>query len=806
MDPDPLGAGYVWGVGRLDCSPDLTARLRAWLREADAALRLPSDVSAPVEWAIGTGTLVPAGVGLLNLLLGPGRQLTGDGPATLYGVWDTYRKSPLPAPQQVGEPVAPWDLVGPAANVRLWQSRLQLLSEFFLTLSTVPALTRSARLWASVCRLRAMDTAAAESDVTAATDTERQSMWTVAHPQLATVLQPSVGPEALATERTQLVADGILPEGVHPLTADLAVISGLERLPAGSPLETVTGFVGAAMTTDPDAASVTRDALVALSSRTIPEPSAPEVPGPPADDSVAEVDGAGADVDTTDAETPSPQTPAGPRILWQPELSAAVETAEARLRAGRPVRLLISGPDGVGARRATRYLAGLVGSDSFLDVRVDHWDTREAAVAEVSAISADQPVMITGLGGALSEAGGPHGLERLEQVLESVEPLLVVATIDPAQLEQTVLAAPNLLRRFSLVPTHEFTPPQIVDVFEQLALERGVEIEDAARPVAVEMLAAVRPIGSMRNARIADYVLERLVATAPVTPPDAPTVVNEQTVRAAEATSLLAVVGGARTPVGEVLAQVDALAGQPTIKANVHQLATSAAFWAARRAAGEPAMEPSRHMLFTGPPGTGKTTVARLTAELYAALGVLSSGHLVEVTRADLVAEYIGQTAPRTRAVVRRALGGVLFIDEAYTLNAESDSDFAREALAELLKMMEDHRSDLVVIAAGYTEPMHELMRSNPGLTSRFATEWAFTDFTDEELVSIWERFVSKAGAAIGPGTLERVAQFAAAARHTPDFGNARTMRNSAEAAVSAAISRGEPLTVLPEDVVIPIV
>lgn len=784
MAADPLGAGYVWGMGRLDCSPDLAARLRAWLREADAALRLPTDRSAPVAWAIGTGALVPAGVGLLNLLLGPGRMLSGVGPAVLCGVWDTHRKTPLPPPERVGEPIAPWELVGPAANVRLWQSRLRLLSDFFLTMSTVPSLTRAARTWASVCRLRAMDAAAAESDVATEGDAARRAQWLLTYPQLGDLL-------------TVAAAQG---------DVDLAEISGLTRLPEGAELVAVTAAVSAALASgapDQSVARNARDTLLALSAQEAHEaqvPASAAAGDADRDPDLPQV----SDGSPPDGDEAAPELPPGPRILAQPELSAAVETAESRLRAGRAVLLLISGPVGVGARRATRYLAQVAGSSSFLDLRVDHWDTREVAATEVGGVSADQPVLITGLGSALSEAGGMHGLEKLEQALESTDTPLVVATIDPAQLEQTVVAAPNLMRRFSLVPTHDFTADQIGEVFDLLAAERGVVVDGAARAAVTDMLAAVRPIGSMRNARIADYVLERLVATAPATPPGSPTVVSEQTVRAAEASSLLSMIGGSRTPVGEVLAQVDALAGQPVIKANMHQLATSAAFWAAREAAGEPSLEPSRHMLFTGPPGTGKTTIARLTAELYAALGVLSSGHLVEVTRADLVAEYVGQTAPRTRAVVRRALGGVLFIDEAYALNADSDSDFAREALAELLKMMEDHRSDLVVIAAGYTEPMHELMRSNPGLTSRFATEWAFTDFTDDELVVIWERFVSKAGAAIGPGTRERVAQFAAAARHTPDFGNARTMRNSAEAAVTAAIGRGEPLTVLPEDVALP--
>ena len=153
---------------------------------------------------------------------------------------------------------------------------------------------------------------------------------------------------------------------------------------------------------------------------------------------------------------------------------------------------------------------------------------------------------------------------------------------------------------------------------------------------------------------------------------------------------------------------------------------------------------------------------------------------------------------------IHRSHKGVLFIDEAYALESGGDGDFGREALAELLKMMEDHRSDLVVIAAGYTEPMHQLMRANPGLTSRFATEWEFIDFTDDQLAGIWESFVTKAGALVGDGTPERVRQMIIAAKALPDFGNARTMRNVAEAAVTSAIARGEPLTVLPEDVPIP--
>lgn len=842
-DFDPLVDGYAWGLGPLDCSPDLAARLRAWLRDADSAMRLPDDESVSLDWTIGAGALVPASRGLLNLLLDPGRMLTGAGPARVYRVWDSYQPEPTRPPERVPAAQYPFDVVGPGANVRLWQGRLRLLGDFFLVLSTVPAVTEHARLLASVCRLRALDRAGAEADVHASSRDDRLRLWLTEYPQLAVAMPVQFGPpgdrvalllQVAETAAAQLRAAGV-EVGREPVAAVLAAVPEIQAA-TGAPSAGGTGgsvaSVTATLRTLPllrDADLLARTAYVDAVRRAVQTAVGAGPPSAPAAEVLAAVDEtsramiaqgratppgtprtvAAAAPAPTPVPTPGPAAapPAGSQLIGQPELAAAVVSAEAGLRAGRLVRLIVSGPEGVGAKRASRYLAGVAGSARLLDLRAEQWDTRESAAADVAAIAEAGDagsVLVAGLDEALAGAGGAYGLERLEHVLESVHPRVVVATVTPERLEQVVLAAPNLLRRFSLVPTHDMDAATIADVFDQLAAERQVTVDPDARPLVREMLAAVRPIGDLRNARIAEYVLERLIATAPVVPGTAGVHVNAQTVRAAEGSSLLTMVGGSRTPVADVLAQVDALAGQAPVKAAMHQLATSAAFWAAREAAGEPSMEPSRHMLFTGPPGTGKTTIARLTAELYAALGVLSSGHLVEVTRADLVAEYVGQTAPKTRAVVQRALGGVLFIDEAYALESGSDSDFGGEALAELLKLMEDHRAALVVIAAGYTEPMHRLMRSNPGLTSRFATEWEFTDFTDDELLTIWESFVTKAGAAVGEGTQERVREMAAAARQLPDFGNARTMRNSAEASVTAAISRGEPLTVLPQDVVIP--
>ncbi|WP_241684150.1 AAA family ATPase [Actinomadura sp. J1-007] len=197
-------------------------------------------------------------------------------------------------------------------------------------------------------------------------------------------------------------------------------------------------------------------------------------------------------------------------------------------------------------------------------------------------------------------------------------------------------------------------------------------------------------------------------------------------------------------------------------------------------------------MVFTGNPGTAKTTIARLLASVYARLGLLSSGHLVEVTRADLVAEYVGQTAPKVRAAVDRALGGVLFVDEAYALAGAHapGGDFGREAVAELLRLMEEHRSDLVVIVAGYDREMEEFLSSNPGLASRFPRVLRFPDYADDELVAIFEAMAADAGYRVDPEALDAVRAAARRPRRGPHFGNAREMRNLLDRAVAVQAQR----------------
>jgi hypothetical protein len=191
-------------------------------------------------------------------------------------------------------------------------------------------------------------------------------------------------------------------------------------------------------------------------------------------------------------------------------------------------------------------------------------------------------------------------------------------------------------------------------------------------------------------------------------------------------------------PIEELLAELDALIGLDHVKTEVRRLTSLLRVQRLRADQGLPVIETSRHLVFVGNPGTGKTTVARLLSQIYRTLGVVSKGHLVETERADLVAGYVGQTAAKTKAVLESALGGTVLIDEAYALARGGDNDFGREAIDTLVKFMEDHRDDLAVVVAGYPDEMNDFIASNPGLESRFARTLEFPDYTTEELLHIF--------------------------------------------------------------------
>ena len=220
-------------------------------------------------------------------------------------------------------------------------------------------------------------------------------------------------------------------------------------------------------------------------------------------------------------------------------------------------------------------------------------------------------------------------------------------------------------------------------------------------------------------------------------------------------------------------------------------------------------------MVFLGNPGTGKTTVARLISGLYAAIGVLSKGQLVEVDRSGLVAGYVGQTALKTQEVIQSALGGVLFIDEAYSLSSGGENDFGREAIETLLKAMEDHRDDLVVIVAGYTGPMEKFIHSNPGLESRFNRYFFFPDYDGNQLTEIFRIQCKKNSYTLTPEADEAALKMFTRLYEERDenFGNGRDVRNCFEdmvvrqsnrVAAMESPSKDDLITVLPEDLVDP--
>jgi Holliday junction resolvasome RuvABC ATP-dependent DNA helicase subunit len=199
-------------------------------------------------------------------------------------------------------------------------------------------------------------------------------------------------------------------------------------------------------------------------------------------------------------------------------------------------------------------------------------------------------------------------------------------------------------------------------------------------------------------------------------------------------------------------------------------------------------VEQSRHMVFVGNPGTGKTTVARLVAEIYRDLGLLGSGQLVEVTRGDLIAQYVGQTAPTVRRVVESAIGGVLFIDEAYAL-ADSTA-FSAEAIATLVQQIELHRTELVVVLAGYSREMKTLLDANSGLRSRFPVTLRFSDYSAGELAEIFRGLAEDAGFTLGDGVPERVGRLLGPLRGQYGFGNGREARSVFEATVARQAAR----------------
>ncbi|RKF47556.1 hypothetical protein BCY92_08315 [Bacillus wiedmannii] len=239
----------------------------------------------------------------------------------------------------------------------------------------------------------------------------------------------------------------------------------------------------------------------------------------------------------------------------------------------------------------------------------------------------------------------------------------------------------------------------------------------------------------------------------------------------------------------ELMEQLNRLIGMPQLKQDIQNIVNLIKIQQMRSSKGMKTVAMSRHLVFTGNPGTGKTTVARLLSRIYRKLGILTSGHLVEVDRAGLVAGYVGQTAIKTDEVIKKAIGGVLFIDEAYTL---SNDDFGKEAIDTILKRMEDYREELIVIVAGYPDKMLSFIQSNPGLESRFNKYIQFDDYLPQELVQIFEMMCVEQNYCVDQEALDKVYTYAEKqfTNRNENFSNARLMRNVFEQTITNQANR----------------
>jgi SpoVK/Ycf46/Vps4 family AAA+-type ATPase len=387
---------------------------------------------------------------------------------------------------------------------------------------------------------------------------------------------------------------------------------------------------------------------------------------------------------------------------------------------------------------------------------------------------------------ALAEVAVVAGLDRAEARAEGAALAAALAESAPraaqawaAELDSTVQGffdAAVRARRWRQAPTAQLTA---------LVAAGSPHAADYARAL-VEVASASCALGEptitvVANASVAAAAQLDAAGVRPPAPQvPTPTPSTGQAAQQAQPAAAAEPEPPAKT-LEELLAELDALIGLTAVKREVHRQAQLLRVEKLRTTAGLRSPAITRHLVFLGNPGTGKTTVGRLVAGIYRALGLLSKGQLVEVDRSELVAGYLGQTAIKTQEVVARALGGVLFIDEAYSLAGDQYGD---EAIDTLVKEMEDHRDDLVVAVAGYPGPMAFFLTSNPGLSSRFRTTITFADYTDDELVDIMVRLATDADFAPTPAFLDRFREILAATPRGEGFGNGRFARNVLEAAI----------------------
>lgn len=473
--------------------------------------------------------------------------------------------------------------------------------------------------------------------------------------------------------------------------------------------------------------------------------------------------------------------------------------------------LIFKGPPGTGKTTVARLIGEVFAALELLPhgrvVEVARQDLVGGYVGQTAIKTSE--VIDRALGGVLfideayaltsDESDLDYGREAIEVLLKRMEDererFVVIAAGYPAEMDRFLNSNPGLSSRFSrTIEFPDYTPAELTQIFVSMTETNGYRLSPQAEEAASQVIerAWQRRTKHFGNARlIRNLVEDAMVRHASRLAEKDIAGVDREQLSALEPDDIP---GHSTQPpsLEDVLGELNALIGLDPVKQEVRGLVDFLAVQTQRQAHGLSSADISLHLVLVGPPGTGKTTVARLIGRIYAALGLLADGHVIEVGREDLVGGHIGQTALKTTEVIDRALGGVLFIDEAYTLARGLAGDFGLEAIDTLLKRMEDDRGTLAVVVAGYPDEMGRFLRSNPGLASRFTRTIQFSSYTPDELMQIFVSLASSRGYSITPDAKRAVLEQMERAWNERDasFGNARLVRNLFEEAILRQSSR----------------